>query len=380
MQPFFADAFGNPSSLHQLGLRVRDAITTAREQCAVFLNAQSAEEILFASGGTEALNWALKAVSFGNRRHGRHLVATASDHPAVLNSIAWLENEGFHCTRVAVDALGRADPEAFRAALTPETILVCTHLANHDAGTLQRVSEIGAVAAAAGVPFVVDAVAAAGWVPVDVQALGVSLLVCAPHRFYGPKGIGILYRNRRARLSSWTHGGAQEGGRRAGTEHVIGIVGAGAAAALARLELPRRAAHVGALQHQLWNGIRTRIPHVRLHGPEPGAERCPNQLNVSFEFTEGEGLALMLDTQGIAVASGMSCISKAVQVSPVLTAMGVPHALAQAAILLSPGESNTAAEIDAVVDTLARTVERMRGMSPAWDEFQRGRVRALTPA
>ena len=374
MLPFFRGDFGNPASPHHLGLNARDALARAREQFAALLNAELPEEIIFTSGGTEAVNLAIKGGALANERHGKHIVVSDIEHPAVLNSVAALARAGFTCTRVKVDATGWVDPAAVRAALTDETILVAVHHANHDLGTLEPIAEIAALTAERGVPLFVDAVASAGWLPLDVQALGISLLALSPQRFYGPKGVGVLYRNQRTRLAGIQHGGRQEDGRRAGTENVPAIVGAGVAAEVARRELPERQAHTAALQRRLWEQIRERIPYVCLNGPEPGPRRSPVNLNVSCEFTEGEGLALLLDTLGVAVASGPSCVSRAEKVPPVLAAIGLDPSLAQGNILLSPGRDNTAADVDDAVVLLEQAVRRLRDLSPLWDEFQRGLV------
>ena len=374
MRPFFAEAFGSASALHQLGLRARDAMARAREQVAAFINAESPEDILFTSDGTESVNLAVKGAAFANQRRGNHIIVSATEHPAVLGSVEFLEKLGFTSTKVGVDSEGFVEPAAVREAMTDKTILVAVHLVNHDVGAIEPVREIGELVAEQGAAFFVDAEAGAAWMPIDVQDLGASLLAFSPHKFYGPKGVGVLYRSRRARLSSVLHGGVQEGGLRAGAENVPAIVGAGVACEAAARDLPRRAAHVANLQRRLWDGLRARVPYVKLNGPEPGPRRIGTSLNVSVEFVEGEGLMLMLDTQGIAISSGTSCVSKALKVSHVLTAMGVQHTLAQGSILLSLGMDNTDADVDAVLETLPRIVEKLRGMSPLWDEFQRGAI------
>jgi cysteine desulfurase len=374
MKPYFSEAFGSASSLHQHGLRVRDALAGAREQIARFINAESPEEIIFTSDGTESANLAIKGTAYANQRRGNHLVVSAIEHPSVLGSVEFLEKQGFACTRVKVDSQGLINPDAVRAALTDKTILLAVHHANHDIGTIEPLNQIGALAAERGITFYVDADASAGWLEVDVQGIGADLLSFSPHRFYGPKGVGVLYRSRRSRLTSVLHGGVQEGGRRAGTENIPAIVGAGVAGEIASRELPRRIAHTARLQRRLWDGLKVKIPHIRLNGPEPGPHRVSTNLNISAEFVEGEGLLLMLDTRGIAVASGTSCVSKALKMSHVLSGIGLDLALGQAAILLSLGEGNTDAEIDYVLETLPQIVSRLRGMSPLWDEFQRGLV------
>lgn len=372
MKPYFLEAFGNASSLHQHGLRVRDALTKARTQIAALVNAESADDIFFTSCGTEAVNLAVKGVAYANRRRGQHIVWSEVEHPAVLNSIEFLEKEGFTHTRVPVDPIGRIQVDKLREAITDKTTLVCVQLANHDIGTLQPVAEVGRITAEKGVPLFVDANSSAGWVPIDVQKIGASLLSLSPHRFYGPKGVGVLYRSRKARLVSILHGGVQEGGRRAGTENVPAIIGAGVAAEVALRELPDRARHVASLQARLWNGLKSRIPYIKLNGPEPGPDRIANNINISTEFIEGEGQLLLLDLNGIAVASGSSCVSKSLKISHVLAAIGLDHALAQGNLILTLGKDNTAEEMDYVVETFAKIVDKLRGMSPMWDEFQRG--------
>lgn len=372
MKPYFTEAFGNASSLHQHGLRVRDALARARTQLGALINAESAEDIFFTSCGTEAVNLAVKGVAYANRRRGTHIVWSEVEHPAVMNSVEFLEKEGFTHTRVPVDGEGRVDLDRLREAITDKTTLICLQLANHDIGTLQPVAEAGRIAAEKGIPLFVDANASAGWTPIDVQHLGASLVALSPHRFYGPKGVGVLYRSRRARMVSILHGGVQEGGRRAGTENVPAIVGAGVAAEIALRDLSPRMAHVARLQARLWDGLQTTIPYIRLNGPPPGPRRIGNNLNLSTEFIEGEGQLLMLDLNGVAVASGSSCVSKSLKISHVLAAIGLDHALAQGNLILTLGKDNTDEDIDYVVQTFARIVERLRGMSPMWDEFQRG--------
>ena len=378
MQPFFTEHFGSPSSVHQHGLRARDALAKARGQVAKLINAGSPEEILFTSGGTEAANLAVKGTAYGSQSRGRHIVVARTEHPAVLNSVEFLEQQGFTCTRVDVDGEGFVSPEAIRAARRDDTILICVHHANHELGTIEPIREIAGVAAERGIAFFVDATASGGWHPIDVEDLGATLLSLSPQRFHGPKGAGVLYRSRRSRLAPIQHGGGQEGGRRAGTENIPAIVGAGVAAELAARELPQRMAQTSKLQQRLWRGIEQSIDFVRLNGPPPGARRIASNLNVSFEFVEGEGLALFLDTKGIAVATGPACVTKSMQVSHVLEAVGLSRALAQGNLLLSLGRENTDEEIDYAVEMLVKAVDRLRGMSPSWDEFRRGAADSLT--
>lgn len=372
MKPFFTEAFGNPSSLHQHGLRVRDALKTARQQMAALIHAESEEEIFFTSDGTESANLAIKGVAYANERKGKHLVVSATEHPSVIQSVEFLEKQGWTCTRVKVNPEGVIDLADLRAAITPQTVLVALHHVNHDIGTIQPVREAGKICAELGVPLYVDCDASAGWLPIDVKEFGAALVSFSPHRFYGPKGVGVLYRNRKARIVSILHGGIQEGGRRAGTENVPAIVGGGVAAEVALKALPARIEHTARLQKRLWEGLRSQIPYIKLNGPVPGPLRISTNLNLSTEFIEGEGQLLLCDLNGIAVASGSSCVSKSLKISHVLGAIGLDHALAQGNIIMTLGKDNTDEDIDYTVETFAKIVTKLRGMSPMWDEFQRG--------
>ena len=372
MKPFFMEAFGNPSSLHQHGLRVRDALKKARQQMAALINADSEEEIFFTSDGTESSNLAIKGVAYANERKGKHLVVSATEHPSVMQSVEFLEKHGWTCTRVTVDPEGLVNLEELRAAITPQTVLVAVHHVNHDIGTIEPIVEVGRICAEKNVPLYVDCEASAGWLPVDVKQFGAALVSFSPHRFYGPKGVGVLYRNKKARIVSIMHGGVQEGGRRAGTENVPAIVGGGVAAEIALREMPARIAHTTGLQKRLWDGLKTNIKFIKLNGPEPGPNRVSTNLNLSTEFIEGEGQLLLCDMSGIAVASGSSCVSKSLKISHVLSAIGLDHALAQGNIIMSLGKDNTAEDIDYVVEAFGKIVVKLRGMSPMWDEFERG--------
>ena len=344
---------------HHHGLPAREAIATAREQCAQLIGG-TPEEILFTSSGTEANNLAVKGTAFAQRERGNHIVLSNIEHPSIEQSVAWLEENGFEATRVPVDAVGRVSPEAIAAAITDQTILIATHHASHDLGTLQDIPAIGAIAAARAIPFLVDATASGGWLPIDVAAANISLLTLAPHRFGGPQGAGVLYRNRRSPLAPIIHGGTQEDGFRAGTENLAAIIGAGAAAMLPRID-------VSALQHQLHAGLMKTIEPFRLNGAELGAGRLPTHLNYSIEGIEGEGLALALDLQGIAIASGAACVTKNLAVPPALTAIGLDAASAKGNVLLSLGRDTTAADIDHVLEIIPKQVVKLRSLSPAWD-------------
>lgn len=372
MRPYFTEYFGNASSLHQHGLRVRDALATARKQMAGLIQAENPDDIFFTSDGTESSNLAIKGVAYANERKGRHLVVSATEHPSVMNSVEFLEKQGWTCTRVGVTPAGLIKLDELEAAITPQTVLVAVHHVNHDIGAIQPMREVGRLCAAKGVPLYVDCEASAGWLPIDVKDWGAALVSFSAHRFYGPKGAGVLYRNRKARIVSILHGGVQEGGRRAGTENIPAIVGGGVAAAIAVERLQARIAHTGVLQKRLWDGLSSRIPYIQLNGPLPGPDRISTNLNLSTEFIEGEGQLLLCDLNGIAVASGSSCVSKSLKISHVLGAIGLDHALAQGNIIMTLGEANTVEDVDYVVETFATIVKKLRGMSPMWDEFERG--------
>lgn len=374
MRPYFMEQFGSPSSLHQLGLRAREALAQARQQAAQLIHAASPEEMIFTSGGTESANLAIKGVAFASHRRGNHIVLTETEHPAVTNSVEFLEKNGFTSTRVKVDGEGRVKAAEVAAAMTDQTMLVCVHHANHDIGTIQPIAEIGALVGERGIPLFVDATASGGWLPIDVEAMGIQLLSLAPHRFYGPKGAGLLYRHRRARLAGIQHGGTQENGRRAGTENVPAIVGAGVACAAAARDLGEGMARTARLQQQLWSGLEQRIEYIRLNGPPPGPLRLSTNLNFSTEFIEGESQALRCDVKGIAVASGTSCAVKSLKISPTLSALGIDPSLAQSNLILTLGKDNTEEEVNFFIETFAGIVAELRGMSPTWDEFQRGLI------
>ena len=351
MRPFFEE--------HTHGLAAREAIASARGQCAQLIGG-TPEEILFTSSGTEANNLAVKGTALAQRSRGNHIVLSNIEHPSINQSIAWLEENGFTATRVPVDEVGRVSPEAIATAITDKTILIATHHASHDLGTLQDIPTIGAIAAERSIPFLVDATASGGWLSVDVVAANISLFTLAPHRFGGPQGAGVLFRNRRTPLAPIIHGGAQEDDLRAGTENIAAIVGTGAAAALPPVD-------VSALQQQLHAGLMKTLQPIRLNGAELGTGRLPSHLNYSIEGIEGEGLALALDLQGIAIASGAACVTKNLAVPPALTAIGLDAALTKGNVLLSLGRDTTAADIDHVLEVIPKQVAKLRSLSPAWD-------------
>jgi cysteine desulfurase len=368
MRPFWTETYGSLSSLHRLGLKSRDAVQQAREQIASFLHAAHSEEIIFTGNGTEAANLAIKGLAEARRPASGHVVLSAVEHPAVMESAAALEKNGWRASRIRVDSEGRINPEAVLAACTEETSLIAIHLGNYDLGTLQPVAEICSRAAAKNIPVFCDANFAAGWEPIDVQALGVSLLSFSPHRLYGPKGVGVLYRNRRVKISPLIQGGVQENGFRAGTENVPVIVGAGVACEMARGAFPQRISHVRALAQKLYAGLQARIPRTHLNGPPPGPERLPHHLSLRFDGVEGEALVLLADLKGVVLGAGTACVTKNLRVPHTLAALGLTPAQAQGTLLATLGKDNTEAEIDQIIDLLPSLVEKLRAMSPLENE------------
>jgi len=363
MLPWFSQRFAGTRAVHSGGVEARAALDEAREKVARFLNAASPEEIIFTSSGTEAINLAIKGCAFAERRHGNDIVFSAIEHPAVAQSIQNLETSGFNGVRIAVNNEGHINPEEMASFGNDNIILVCAHAANHDLATIQDLRAIGEHVAERGAAFFVDATYAAGWMPIDVQAINASYLALAPHRFGGPKGVGILYKQRRARLIPQIHGGAQELGWRAGTENIPAIVGAGVACELAAKELSNRAEHASRLQSQLWTGLPQRVTDLRLNGPPPGQLRSPNSLNFSVAGAEGEGLALSLDMKGIAITSGQACATKAAKVPATLAAIGVSEDFAPGTLIASFGKENTPAEVDRFLEVFPAVVEKHRAMA-----------------
>ncbi|MDX6766095.1 MAG: cysteine desulfurase family protein [Candidatus Methylacidiphilales bacterium] len=359
MEPFLGGQFGNPTHLHRMGLAAAEALRAARGEAAVLLRARP-DEITFTSSGTECANWVLKGLA-GKKPSG-HLILTEAEHPALHDTALFLERSGFSVTWVPVDGEGKADPAAFRAALRPETFLLATHVSNHDSGAIQDLSAIGAVAREAGVPFFADATTAGGWIDLDVSVLPVDFLSLSPHRFHGPKGVGILYQRTGQVLGPLLHGGRQEDGRRGGTENVAGITGAGVACHWAGVNLPARTAEVGLLRDALWESLRSQVPDARINGPVPGPGRDPRHLSVSFEGVEAESLMLLLDLRGVLVTAASGCLGPGEKYSRVLRVMGLDKGRIRSAILMAPGPGQTLDDIERASAIMAGAVEKIRGM------------------
>ncbi len=370
MLPCFQEIYGNPSSLYTAGQRAKEKLETAREIFAQNLGAEP-REITFTSGGSEADNQALRsAAALGARTGKKHIISTKFEHHAILHTLRALESEGFEVTLLDIPPDGVVTAEAVRAALRPDTCLVSVMFANNEIGTIQPIPEIGAVCRAAGVLFHTDAVQAAGHLPIDVKAMDIDLLSLSAHKFHGPKGVGVLYAKRGIPLENVIHGGAQERGKRAGTENVPGICGAAAAFDEACASIEKNTAHLRPLRDKLIAGL-TAIPHTVLNG-DPD-RRLPGNVNVCFEGIEGESLLLLLDAKGIAASSGSACTSGSLDPSHVLLALGRPHEVAHGSLRLSLSAYNTETDIDYILSVVPGVVDYLREMSPVWDELQRGR-------
>ena len=366
MLPHFTTAYGNPSSLYRFAQEGKSDLEMARAQVAACLNAK-AEEIYFTSGGTEADNWALRGVAqlmaLKGKRTG-HIITSAIEHHAVLHTAQYLEKQGWSVTYLPVDGDGLVDPAAVKAAIRPDTILISVMAANNEIGTIQPIAEIGAIARAHQILFHTDAVQAVGHIPVDVEAWNVDLLSLSGHKFGGPKGIGALYVKKSLRLPALIQGGGQEKGRRSGTENVPGAVGMAAALKEAVEHMPEESARLAALRDKLIAGLEG-LPYTRLTGHRE--KRLPGTASFVFEGVEGEALLLHLDARGICASSGSACSSASLDPSPVLLAIGLPHAVAHGSLRLSLGRDNTQADVDAMLNEIPDVVAYLREMSPVWD-------------
>ena len=361
MIPYYTEVYGNPSSLYSVGLQAKQGLETARSRVAELINAQP-NEIKFTSCGTEADNWVLEGVADALKDKGNHFITSKIEHHAVLHTCQYLEKHGFEVTYLDVDSEGFVKPETLEAAIKDTTILVSIMMVNNEIGTIEPIKELAAVAKAHGVLFHTDAVQALGNVPIDVKDLGVDFLSMSAHKIYGPKGVGALYIRRGARINNFMHGGGQETKKRAGTENMAGIVGFGKAAELAMNNLDDHIAHCSRLRDKLWNKISESIPNVQLNGSRE--KRHPGNLNISFDYIEGEAILLMLDANGICVSTGSACSSNSLAPSQVLEALGVPVTKMNGTIRFTVGDFTTDEDIDRVVDVLSAIVARLREMSP----------------
>lgn len=363
------ETYGNPSSLHTVGQKAAEVLLDARERVAKCLGADP-KEIIFTSGGSEADNQAIiSAAKLGERKGKKHIISTAFEHHAVLHTLNKLEKEGFEITLLDVHENGLVTAEEVKNAIREDTALVTIMFANNEIGTIQPIKEIGAVCREAGVLFHTDAVQAAGHLAIDVVDMNIDMLSLSAHKFHGPKGVGVLYVKKGILLTNIIEGGAQERGKRAGTENIPGIVGMAKALELAVAKIPENAAYVSALRDKLIDGLQ-KIPHSKLNG-DP-VKRLPGNVNFCFEGIEGESLLLLLDAKGIEASSGSACTSGSLDPSHVLLALGLPHEVAHGSLRLSLSEMTTEEQVDYMLQEIPGVVEYLRNMSPVWDELEKG--------
>ena len=371
MLPYFTDNFGNPNSQHAFGRRAVTAVDEARDTVAKCIGAKPSE-IYFTSGGTESDNWAMRGAAHALANRGKHLIISAVEHPAMLSAAKELQREGFEVTLAPVDGYGVVDLAKLEEAIRPDTVFIGVMAANNEVGTLQPVKEIAALAKARGIAFFTDAVQAAGTLEVNVKELGADMLSLSGHKFYGPKGVGVLYVRSGLKLARLVAGGHQERGMRGGTTNVPGIVGLAEALRLSQEHLHENAAYVAGLRDRFVARVQGEIPFVKYNGhPE---NRLPGNANFSFRYIEGESLLFSLDLAGIAVSSGSACSSGSLEPSHVLLAMGVPEGLAHGSIRFSFGRENTAGEVDYAVDRLKEIVVRLRALSPLFPKELKNEV------
>ena len=366
MLPYFSEEYGNPSSAYSFSGRIAKKVAAARESIAGAIGAKDTE-VFFTAGGSESDNWAIKGVADALKAKGNHIITTKIEHHAVLHTCEFLEKHGFEVTYLSVDENGVVSIDELKAAIRSSTILISVMFANNEIGTLEPVAQIGHVAHEHGIVFHTDAVQAFGHQPINVDELNIDLLSASAHKLGGPKGVGLLYVRSGVKLSNLIHGGAQEKGRRAGTTNAFGIIGFAKAMELATLGMEKNNAHEAQLRDHLIKRVLEEIPYVKLNGHP--TDRLSNNANFSFRFVEGESLLIMLDQKGICASSGSACTSGSLDPSHVLLAIGLPHEIAHGSVRLTLSKDNTMEEVDYVVDSLKQMVERLRGMSPLYEDF-----------
>ena len=366
MMPFFTEYYGNPSSIYSFAGKAKEAVEDARAAIAGILGAKT-EEIYFTGGGSESDNWALKATAEMYGSKGKHIITSTIEHHAILHTCDYLEKQGFEITYVGVDENGRIKLDELKEAIRPDTVLISVMAANNEIGTIQPLKEIGAIAKEHGILFHTDAVQAFAHIPINVDEMNIDMLSASGHKINGPKGIGIMYIRKGVKIGSFIHGGAQERKRRAGTHNVPGIVGMGMAAKIATEEMQERMAYECKLRDHLIERVLTEIPYSRLNGDR--TNRLPNNTSFCFRFIEGESMLILLDQAGICGSSGSACTSGSLDPSHVLLAIGLPHEIAHGSLRLTLSEQTTMEEIDYTVDELKKIIERLRSMSPLYEDF-----------
>lgn len=372
MLPYFTEKFGNPSSIYSISSQNKKDITTARETIAKAINTDTAN-IYFTAGGSESDNWVLKATAEAYANKGRHIITSKIEHHAILHTCDYLEKRGYEITYIDVDENGIVDLKQLEEAIRPDTILISIMFANNEIGTIEPIAEIGKIAKEHGVLFHTDAVQAFTQVPIDVEEMNIDMLSVSGHKINGPKGIGFLYIRKGVKIRSFVHGGAQERSRRAGTENVPGIIGLAKATEIAVGNMKERTAKEIEVRNHIIERVMNEIPYTRLNGDRE--RRLPNNINFSFQFIEGESMLIMLDSFGICASSGSACTSGALDPSHVLLAIGLPHEIAHGSLRLTISEDTTMEDADFVVDKLKGIVERLRSMSPLYEDFVKKQAR-----
>ncbi len=368
MLPYFSELYGNASTVYEFGAKSKEAVTKARETIANAIGAKD-NEIYFTAGGSESDNWALKATAEAYKDKGKHIITSKIEHHAILHTCEWLEKNGFEVTYLDVDEFGVVKLDELKKAIRPDTILISIMFANNEIGTIEPVAEIGKIAREHGILFHTDAVQAFGQLPINVDELNIDMLSSSGHKLNGPKGIGFLYIRKGVKIRSFLHGGAQERKRRAGTENVPGIVGFGKAVELALATMEDRTAKERELRDHLMERVLKEIPFTRVNGDRKN--RLPNNVNLCFQFVEGESLLIMLDMKGICGSSGSACTSGSLDPSHVLLAIGLPHEIAHGSLRLTLGAETTLEDIDYTVDAIKEIVTQLREMSPLYEDYMK---------
>lgn len=371
MLPYYTEIYGNASSkFYEVGREAEAAVLSIRERVAKQLGAKT-NEVYFTASGCEADNWAIKGAALANEKKGKHIITSAIEHHAVLSACEYLEKHGFRVTYLGVDDEGHVSPADVENAITEDTILVSIMTANNEIGTIEPIREISEVCKRHKVIFHTDAVQAIGHMEINVEDLGVDMLSLSAHKFHGPKGMGVLYIRNGIRIDNLIHGGGQERGKRAATENVAGMAGLAKALEMANTDLDEKVDKMRRLRDKLIAGIEKSVPYARLNGPRDDTRLC-NNVNFSFKYIEGESILMLLDMKGIAASSGSACASGSLDPSHVLLAIGLPHEIAHGSLRLSVGEDTTEEEVDYVLETVPPIVERLRMMSPLYEEVLKG--------
>ncbi len=368
MLPYFSENYGNPSSIYEIAREAKKAVDNARKQVATAIEADE-KEIYFTAGGSESDNWAIKGIAESYKNKGKHIITSSIEHHAVLHTCQYLEKNGYEITYLPVDEYGKINLDDLEKAIRLDTILISIMFANNEIGTLEPIKQIGEIAKKHNIIFHTDAVQAVGHIKIDVKDMNIDMLSLSAHKLYGPKGIGALYVRKGIKLKSYIHGGAQERGLRAGTENVPGIIGLGKAIEIATSEMEQENKKLIELRDEIIDGILNTIPYTRLNGHR--TDRLPGNVNISFEFVEGESILLLLDMNGIYASSGSACTSGSLDPSHVLLAIGLPHEKAHGSLRMTLGIENTEEDVRKLLEVLPGIIKRLRDMSPLYEEFMK---------